>query len=171
VAIIVNKGNPVPPLTASQFHGLFTRTYTNWREVSGKDEAVVVIQQAEADPLRQLLLEHFGILSRQVPPGPSVLSTLQAVEAVAAQPRALSYTSLGAASNAAHQGQAIRLLPLDGIAATPENVQNGTYPLSRPLNLLTRGVPRELVREFIDFARSDQVHDLIVKCGFTPVTP
>jgi phosphate transport system substrate-binding protein len=60
-------------------------------------------------------------------------------------------------------------LSLDGIAASAENVRQGIFPLSRPLNLVTSGEPQDLVRQFIEFARSPQVHDLIRAHSFVPV--
>jgi phosphate transport system substrate-binding protein len=171
VAVIVHKSNPLHSLTDKQLHSLFTRTFTNWREVGGGDDPVVVIHEAESELLRSVFLEHFNILPRQVPPGPSVATSIQAVQAVASQPRSISYASLGVASTAMQEGQPIRLLPLAGIAATPENVRNGSYPLIRPLLLLTRGTPQGMVGALVDYARSNQVDDLIEKYGFAPARP
>jgi phosphate transport system substrate-binding protein len=60
----------------------------------------------------------------------------------------------------------VRVLSSEGIEPTPAHVRDGTYPLSRPLNLVTREEPRDLNKEFIDFARSNAVVDLIEKYHF-----
>ena len=83
---------------------------------------------------------------------------------------AIGYVSIGAAAYEAKHGTAIKLLPLDGVAATVANVRNGTFPLSRPLNLVTRVVPEGLAREFIEFARSLEAHELVKAQYFVPVT-
>jgi phosphate transport system substrate-binding protein len=171
VAFFVHKNNPIPSLSDAQIVGLYTRTLTNWKEVGGTDQPVVVISAAEGRSLRTLFLDRLGIPARQLAIGPTVMSTAQAVQAVASQPRALVYGSLGVTDSAVREGAPIRLVPLDGVPATPDNVRNGSYPFTRPLNLITRGTPRDLVREFLDFARSGEVHDLINKYGFSPVPP
>ncbi len=48
-----------------------------------------------------------------------------------------------------------------GVAATVENVRTGRFPLSRPLNLVTRGAPSPRAGRFIGFARSAAVGDLV----------
>jgi phosphate transport system substrate-binding protein len=49
-----------------------------------------------------------------------------------------------------------------------DNVRNGNFPLSRPLNLVTAGEPQGLARQFITFAQSAQVHGLIEAQYFVP---
>jgi phosphate transport system substrate-binding protein len=171
VALFVHKTNPIPSLNNAQIAGLSTRALTYWKEVGGTDQPVVVVNHAEGRPLRILFLEHFGVSARQPVAAPTVVSSAQAIQAVASQPRAIGYGSLGMADSAVREGKPIRLLPLAGVPATPDNVHNGTYPFTRPLNLITRGKPRDLVREFLDFARSSEVHDLINKYGFSPAPP
>ena len=82
----------------------------------------------------------------------------------------MGYVSLGCAEAAAAR-QPIRLLPLGGVSASLAQVQKGRYPFTRPLLLLTREPPAGPVRDFIDFARSSAVHDLLQKHGFVPVSP
>jgi phosphate transport system substrate-binding protein len=63
----------------------------------------------------------------------------QGIKTVAGNLGAIGYVSVGAAEYAATHDVAIRLLPLDGIPASIETVKDGSFPLSRPLNLVTRG--------------------------------
>ncbi|SDZ07195.1 phosphate transport system substrate-binding protein, partial [Nitrosomonas halophila] len=78
--------------------------------------------------------------------------------------------SIGTVAHAISQGIAIKLLPLDRIVASAANVREGSYPLARPLNLVTRETPVGLVRDFIEFARSAQVHDLVEAQYFVPAS-
>ena len=88
---------------------------------------------------------------------------------MAGNPNAIGYVSIGTAEYDVEHGTPIKLLPIGGVAATSENVANGKFPLSRPLNLVTKSPPEGLVKEFIDFARSDKVHDLIREQSFVPL--
>jgi phosphate transport system substrate-binding protein len=53
------------------------------------------------------------------------------------------------------------LLLLEGITASVENVFNSSFPLFRPLNLVTRAEPAGFAKDFIEFASSAEVNDLI----------
>jgi phosphate transport system substrate-binding protein len=171
MAFIVHKSNPVARLNQRQVAGLFSGLFLNWKEVGGTDRAVVPISHVEGRALRHLFLERFGLLARQVVPGPAVGSSEQAIHSVSEHPGAIAYVSLGEAVLAARgKRQPIRLVALDGVAPTPENVERGAYPITRPLALITRMSPGEPARAFVEFARSPQVHQVIRKKGFSPVT-
>ena len=45
----------------------------------------------------------------------------------------------------------------------------GPRPLARPLTLVTNAPPEGLAADFIDYARSAQVHDLVRKLYFVPL--
>jgi phosphate transport system substrate-binding protein len=87
---------------------------------------------------------------------------------VAGNPGAIGYVSIGTAQVGIESGVPIRMLPMNGIAANTAHVQDGTWPLARPLNLLTRGQPTGLVKEFLVFACSKDVDDLIADLAFVP---
>ncbi|NER49681.1 MAG: hypothetical protein F6J92_23920, partial [Symploca sp. SIO1A3] len=76
-------------------------------------------------------------------------------------------------------GVPIKLLPVGGVAATTENVQNGTFPLSRSLTLVTKNQPEGLDQKFIEFARgsllespqaSPEVQDIVKEQNFVPLS-
>ena len=167
LAVIVHRANPVKALTDGQIVAVFSRAYANWNEVGGGDRPIALAGQSEGRSARDVFLAHFGLQPQQVRADPTVSTSEQAIEAVATHPDAIGYASVGLAEMAA-RSQPIRLLPLGGVAATLDNVRNGRYPLVRPLQLLSREPPQGAVRDFIDFARSAEVDDLIQKHGFVP---
>jgi phosphate transport system substrate-binding protein len=169
VAFIVHRDNPVRKLTSTQLVALFTGAITNWNEVGGPDHPVSLVRPADAMALPQVFRDYFHLQPNQIPPAPSgVGSCDQIIQAVAEHPYAIGYTSLGCAEMAAAR-LPIRLLPLGDGAPSLAQMQIGRYPFTRPLLLLTREPPAGLVREFIDYARSAEVHDLVQKHGFVPV--
>lgn len=167
IAFILHRGNPVPDLDERQLVGLFTRTYTNWREVGGSDRAVTLVGLADGRALHEVFLEQFALPSSRVKIEAPVTSSDQAIQAVSQHPHAIGYVCLGRAELAATKVP-IRLLPLGGVAATLANVRAGRYPFTRPLLLLTRDRPDGVVRDLLDFARSDEVRDLLDLHGFAP---
>jgi phosphate transport system substrate-binding protein len=167
VAIIVHRTNPVRELTPAQIASVFSRLSTNWKEVGGTDRPILVVSQAEGRAARDVVLDFLGLQPAQFRADPAVPTSAEAIQAVSTHPGAIGYASLGMAEQAA-RSQPIRLLPLAGVAATLDNVRTGRYPLVRLLQLLTREPPQGLVQEFLDFACSPRVHDLIGQHGSVP---
>ena len=57
-------------------------------------------------------------------------------------------------------------LAIDGVAPTPENIRNGTYPFVVDLCAVTTGNESENARKLIDWSLSDQGQRLIERCGY-----
>ena len=54
-------------------------------------------------------------------------------------------------------------------SGTVANVANGTYPLSRSLNVLTLNAPKGVAKDFIDFITGPQGQAIVAKLGFVPL--
>jgi len=169
ICIILNKGNPVETLNKQQIIDIYTGKIINWKDVGGNDAPITVINKAEGRSTLELFLHYFGLKNTDVKPQVVIGDNQQGIKTVVGNPDAIGYVSVGTAEYEASQGAAIKLLPLEGIAASVENVSNRSFPLSRPLNLVTRAEPVGLVKDFIEFAGSPQVNDLIEAQYFVPV--
>jgi len=55
------------------------------------------------------------------------------------------------------------------IYPTLETIQNGSYPLIRPLNLITNKKPDGIKKEFIDFVLSSRGQEIVEKHGYIPL--
>lgn len=170
IGIIIHASNPVTALTRQQMIDIYTGKITNWREVGGKDTRITVINKAEGRSTLELFLAYFQLKNSEIKPHIVIGDNQQGIKTVAGNSHAIGYVSIGAAEYDSRHGVPIKLLPLDGVAASVDNVRNGTYPLSRQLNLVTRNTPKELVKRFIDFARTEQVHDLVEAQYFVPIS-
>ena len=76
--------------------------------------------------------------------------------------------ALGVAERSAKSGVAIKLLVYEGIPASTRTLRERIYLLSRPLLLVTRGIPEGAQKRLVDFAVSRAVNDLHEKHGFVP---
>lgn len=170
VGIILHASNPVAALSRQQIADIYTGKIDNWKIVGGRDAPIAVVNKAEGRSTLELFLAYFQLKNSDIRPHVIIGDNAQGIKTVAGNPNAIGYVSIGAAEYEAGHGVPIKLLPLDGIAATVANVRNGTFPLSRPLNLVTRASPEGLSREFIDFTRSKQVYDLVEAQYFVPVS-
>jgi phosphate transport system substrate-binding protein len=169
LVFIVHQTNPVPGLTDEQVVRIYTKQSTNWALVGGKDGPITVLSQAEGTSALDVFLTRFKLKVGQVRADQTIFQSAQGLKAVAERPAAVAYVSAGEAQAAVAAGTAVRILPLDGVTATAENVRAGTYPLVRPLYLVTRAPPAGLAKEFIDFAQSAEVRDLVEKYHFVPL--
>lgn len=165
VCIVVNRANPVEALSDDQIVRMYTRGVSNWKEVGGPDLPIVLVHMTDGRALLDLFLDHFKLRSTQIRADALIQDSEQGIQAVASRQGAIGYVSCGRAE-AIHENMPVRSLPSGGITPTTEHIRDGTYPLSRPLQLVTRETPKGLAAEFIDFARSNVVLDLIQKHHF-----
>jgi phosphate transport system substrate-binding protein len=154
VGIIVNARNPVAALSDAQVGAIYRGGIESWKELGGRDAPIVVVHKAEGRATLEVFLEYFGLDNREVQADVIAGENEQAIKTVAGSPDAIGYVSIGTAEVDIEHGVPIRLLAVGGVAATLANVRSGTYPISRPLNLVTRDAAEGLARAFIDYVRS-----------------
>ena len=169
ISIILHANNRVTTLNKQQIVDIYTGKITNWKSVGGADARITVVNKAEGRSTLELFLHYLELKNSQIKPHAIIGDNPQGIKTVAGNPNAIGYVSIGAAEYEAERGVPIKLLPLDGVDAAIANVRNGTFPLSRPLNLLTSREPQGLARRFIEFVRSLQAHDLVEALYFVPV--
>jgi len=168
IGMIVHQNNPVNNLRTQDVIALYTGTIPNWRTVGGRDAPVVVVNKAEGRATLELFLQYFHLNNSAIKADVVIGDNEQGIKTVAGNPQAIAYVSIGTAESDASRGVPIKLLHLDNIPASLETVQNGTFPISRPLNLVTTKQPTALAQTFITFAQSDHVHDLVSRHYFIP---
>jgi len=170
VGVIVHRDNPVQALTDEQVMAIYTGRVSNWSEVGGVGAPITVVNKADGRATLEVFLKHFGLASPDIKASVIIGDNQQGIRTVAGDVNAIGYVSVGAADHEIGRGVPIRLLPMDGVEATTANVRNGSFPMSRPLNLVTYGSVSPLAQAFIDFARSSAVNDLVEAQYFVPIT-
>lgn len=168
LAVIVHKSNPVPTLTNAQIKDIYIGKVTNWKDVGGADLKISVVNKADGRATLEQFLAFFQIKSKEIKAHTIIGENQQGIKTVSGSKGAIGYVSVGAGEFEASQGAAIRLLPMEGVPATVENVQAGKVSLSRPLNLVTKSRPTGLAERFIQYSQSRDVHDLIRAQFFVP---
>lgn len=171
VGMIVHRDNPVKALSREQIIGIYTGRISNWSAVGGREAPITVVNKADGRATLAVFLDHFDLTSPRVRASIIIGDNQQGIRTVANDPHAIGYVSIGTAEYEQERGVAIRLLPLEGVEASTQNLASGRYPMARPLNLVTHGEVSPLARAFIDYARSEEVHDLVRGQSFVPVDP
>jgi phosphate transport system substrate-binding protein len=169
ICIIVHQSNTVSELTKSQVVGIYTGKINNWKSVGGPDSPIVVVNKAEGRSTLELFLNYFQLQPNEVKASIIIGDNAQGIKTVAGNPLAIGYVSIGTAEYESGHGSKIRLLPLAGVAPSVTTVRNQSFPLSRPLNLVTKSVPQGLIKAFIEFAQSAAVQGKIQEQFFVPI--
>lgn len=164
VAIVVPRDNHLGNLSQEQLRGIFSGEIRNWRELGGRDEAIIVITPPKGAALRTVL-EDLILGDKPFTPAEAICGVVaQADQQVAMFPGSISAVSL---SMIDHKG--IKLLAVDGVEPTVANVTARRYPLVKPLALVTRGQPRGQLERFIAFALGARGQAVLAK-QFVPAT-
>jgi len=169
LAIIVHKSNPVTELTEDQIKQIYVKKITNWKIVNGEDKKIVVVNKAEGRSTLELFLKFFKLKNSQIKPDIIIGDNEQGIKTVSKNPNAIAYVSIGAAEYNASVGVPLKLLKFKGVDAKVQNVENGTYPLMRELNLVTREVPKGLADKFIKYVLSKEASQTIKDHYFVPI--
>jgi phosphate transport system substrate-binding protein len=169
IAILVHKDNPLNTITKEQVIKLYTGEALNWKDIGGNDGVVTLITKEEGRSTLELFAKHFEIEKKIKVDAIVIGPNGQAIKTLEGNPNAIAYISIGSAEKAVEAGSPIKLLSLDGVTATTANVQNSTYPLRRPLNLVTKGAPTGVAKEFLDFMLSPEGQSVVVKQDFVPL--
>ncbi len=169
VGVILHKENPVLALTDEHVVAIYTGKITNWKDVGGKDAPIAVVNKAEGRSTLEVFLHYFKLKNTDVRAHVVIGDNEQGVKTVAGNRNAIGYVSIGTAEYDEAQGVPIKLLSVGGVAASTETVRNGSFPISRPLHIVTRTPPVGLTKAFIDYAKSKAVHDIIAQQYFVPL--
>lgn len=169
ICIILHKSNPVDQLSNQQIIDIYTGKITDWSEVGGTPGRITVVNKAEGRSTLDLFLSFFKLKNSAIKASVVIGDNQQGVKTVIGNPGAIGYVSVGTAEYEAEQGAALKLLAMGGVNPSTANVKNGTFPLTRPLNLVTKTEPQGLAKAFIDFARSKEAHPFIKEQFFVPL--
>ena len=169
VGLIIHQDNPIDSLSHENILNIYTGRIDNWREVGGINKSIRVINKIEPNSTQELFLDYFQLDNAQIEANEVRENNQQKIEIIASNVDAIGYVSISLAEYNIINGVPIKLLPINGVEATTAAVRDGSFPLSRPLNLVTKTEPSGLTKDFIEFARSEKVRDLIKAQNFIPL--
>ena len=164
IAIVVNTENTVEDLSLEQIAGLATGEITNWSEVGGPDAPVVLIGREAGSGTRDGFESIVGVEDKCAYEQ-ELTSTGAVLAGVAANPNAFGYVSLASVD------ETVKMVTVDGVAASEETVKDGSYKIQRPFVFATKE-GEELsaqAQAFYDFALSEDAAELIAAAGAVPM--
>ena len=165
IAVIKDNANAVADLTKQQLTDIYTGTITNWSELGGENQPIVVIGREADSGTRGAFEEILGVEDACAYSN-ELDSTGAVVAKVASTPGAIGYVSLDVLDDT------VTPFSLEGVEPTAENIKAGDYFLSRPFVMATLGEiseQNELVQATFDLIYSEEGSALVEAVGLITV--
>ncbi|MGN0151637.1 MAG: substrate-binding domain-containing protein [Wujia sp.] len=135
----------------------------------GANDEITVVSREDGSGTRGAFIELFGIEEKDAD-GNKIDHTISTAEitnstsvmmtTIAGNEAAIGYISLGSLDNT------VKAVKIDGTEASAENVKNGSYKVSRPFNIATKGSVSEQTQDFIDFILSADGQAVVEDAGY-----
>lgn len=168
LAVYVHESSPIQELTLAQIKDIYTGKISNWKQVGGPDEKIIVYGR-ENNSGTYVYFKDFVLKGEDYMAGMlSMPGTAAVVNAVSKDAKAIGY---GGAAYA----KGIRLIKVkkdeksQGYEPTAENVKAGKYPITRFLYLYVKNRPTGELKQFIDWILSDKGQSIVTKVGYFPI--
>lgn len=153
----------VTDLTKDQLISVFTGETTNWSEVGGPDEDIILITRPESSGTRATF-EKYALDGNKEASNTSMETDDSGVllQNVKDTKGAIGYVALSYLTEDA----GVSTVAIDGVEPTLENTYNGTYPVWTYEHMYTNGEPSEVVQAFLDYIMSDDYGSRMEELGY-----
>jgi phosphate transport system substrate-binding protein len=172
LAVVVNPANPVSELTFAQLADIYTGKISNWKDVGGKDEVMVVLSRDTNSGTHVFFKEH--VLQSKDPRAEyggkvQMMAASQAgVIEVRQNPKAIFYVGLGYVGDEMKALAIKREASSEAVKPSQETVKSGEYAIARPLYLYTNGEPTGLAKAYIDWIMGADGQRIVRELDFVP---
>ena len=166
IAVCVHRGNTVSGLTGQQLADIYTGAVTRWSELGGIELPGVGVGREAGSGTRMAFEKILGVEDR-CDYANELDSTGAVMARVASTPGAIGYVSLDVVN------ESVKTVSLEGVEPAAENIRAGSYLLSRPFVMATRGNisgQRELVREWFAFVYGGEGQSIVEQIGLITVS-
>ena len=126
-------------------------------------KAISVVAREDGSGTKSAFMEIIGLKGKADVSGVIIATGTAAMLAeVRSNPLAIGYESLGYVTSD------VKVLKVDGVSATVENIKNGSYKIARPLNVVyqPKNGEKALNAAFLAFLQSDTAQSIIKENGY-----
>ena len=175
IAVVVNPSNPVSALTMQQISDIYTGKITNWQQVGGEDRPVVLLSRESNSGTYVYVLENvirMGDLRSKLlfTPDTLLMPSSEGISTEVRQnPNAIGYDGLGYVTSDQKVLAVARDAGSPYVLPSIATVNDGSYPISRPLYIYTAGEPGGQVKMYLDWVVGGSGQRLVSKLGFVPL--
>lgn len=162
---VVHPDNPVQALTRDQLRAIYAGRITNWQDVGGLDEKIVVISRDTSSGTYESWEESVMNKERVAPSALLQASNGAVVQTVSKNRRALGYIGFG------YLTPVLKQVDVDGIRATPQSALAGQWPIARELYIFTNGQPQGGIKKLVDYLLDPlKGQKAVAETGYIPLT-
>ena len=161
IAVITESANSVTDISSEDLAKIYTGEITNWSELGGDDQAIVVIGRESGSGTRDAFEEILGVKD-ECNYAQELDSTGGVLAKVASTPGAIGYVSLDVVDSS------VIALKINGVEATEAEILAGNYLMQRPFVMATRGPiseQSEAVQDWFNYINSDEGRAVIRSVG------
>ena len=161
ITLIVNQNNQVKGLDSVTLGKIFRGEITNWKEVGGDDAKIVALSRDSSSGTHEFFKEHiiregnskgiqeYGAKTLYMPSNEAIKQEIKANK------YAIGYIGMG------YMDSSVEAITVDGVAATPENVLNKTYPIAREVFWYADAAREGEVKGIVDYAVSSEGQEIM----------
>jgi phosphate transport system substrate-binding protein len=174
IAVVVHPSNPVNGLTLQQLSDIYTGKILNWSQVGGEDRPIVLLSRESNSGTYVYFLEHVIRLGNEKSPLLFSADTLlmPSSEGISAEvrqnPNAIGYDGLGYVTPDQKVVAVARDADSPYVLPGVNTVNDGSYPISRPLFMYTAGEPTRQIKAYMDWILTEGQR-LVPQLGFVPL--
>ncbi len=173
IAVVVNPANPVQQLTLQQLSDIYIGKITNWREVGGENRPIVLLSRESNSGTYVYFLENVIRLGKKsdllFSPDTLLMPSSEGISAeIRHNPNAIGYDGLGYVTPDQKMLAVARDAAGPYVLPSVDTVNNGTYPISRPLYMYTAGEPQGQLKAYLDYILNEG-QATVVTLGFVPL--
>lgn len=168
----VHQKNSIDGLTVEQIQDIYSGKATNWKELGGENDTIRAFQRTEGSGSQTALQSLMQGMSLMKPPTEDIVSGMGGIINEVSQYRnyknAIGFTFRFYSTEMVGSDQ-IKLLEINGVAPTKENIRNDTYPIASEFYVVTAGTENPNVTAFTEWILSEQGQELVEKVGYVPL--
>ncbi|HNX09090.1 MAG TPA: phosphate ABC transporter substrate-binding protein [Methanothrix sp.] len=156
----------VTTLTKDQVKKVYNGEITNWKELGGPDDQILVVAREQGSGTRDTFNEDIMGSKAAETPGVNTVagSNAEVRTAITGSDKAIGYLGFSYAED----GQ-VGMITLDGVAPSANTIKDGSYELARKLYFYTFGDATAGAQAFIDFMTGADGQKVAEEYGFVPL--
>lgn len=169
LAVIVHPSNKISQLTREQLEGIFTGKITNWKDVGGADQKVIVYSRETSSGTYEFFREH--VLNKKNFGASALLmaATGAIVQSVSQTPGAIGYVGLAYIEKNVKPVKVSYDKGKTYVLPSVETAKDKTYPVTRPLYYYYLASAEKQVKPFIDYVLSSEGQNTVLTEGYVPL--
>lgn len=168
LAVFVHASSPVQSLTMAQLKDIFQGKITNWSDLGGPNERIILYGRENSSGTYDYFREH--VLNKEdfAPRVQTLQGTAAVINAVGRDKNGIGYGGIAYATDV--RPLAIAVEGSQPVAPSEATVADGTYPLARKLYFYYAANAAERVTEFVNWSLTPEAQALVTNVGYFPLS-